>query len=374
MLSAVLPLRQSAAPASIAMPYAPQVRLPDGSLATPQHYKLYQQNPDSVAELLSQISFDQHTLLFCDQDQQGMYLQTGLIGRENYEHGQRLRPHKLVYGRRWRIDSDMPDHEIVQTAFLAIKKAREHEVRELLTIHLPHSMRASAPLSSHQDMALMQTQAAFLLAPPATRRMLKAERTDALRTRLQSLRFAQRPVHLLHAEQRRNGDMLLDLQIGAAPLARHLEGDFPEFSDLQFSITVPGNAPHQLMYALMDALIQHSDRYVEQHFRVNGFARFSRGLDPQGIAALSLQTRPYARDMRDARFAAAFQQANFAVDAARAAPLGSGKLADINRRKLQQFPALGGHLPAGYAPGTSVPAGFASWRTYLAGIDEMSSK
>ena len=62
MLSAVLPLRQSAAPASIAMPYAPQVRLPDGSLATPQHYKLYQQNLNSVAELLSQISFDQHTL------------------------------------------------------------------------------------------------------------------------------------------------------------------------------------------------------------------------------------------------------------------------------------------------------------------------
>jgi hypothetical protein len=349
MLSAVLPLRQSAAPASIAMPYAPQVRLPDGSLATPQHYKLYQQNLNSVAELLSQISFDQHTLLFCDQDQQGMYLQTGLIGRENYEHGQRLRPHKLVYGRRWRIDSDMPDHEIVQTAFLAIKKAREHEVRELLTIHLPHSTRASAPLEQPSGHGTDANAGSFFTS--ATRDTPHAESSAnrcTARTPAKPALCAT-PCAFTTCRATSQWRYVAGSAIGAAPLARHLEGDFPEFSDLQFSITVPGNAPHQLMYALMDALIQHSDRYVEQHFRVNGFARFSRDLDPQSIAALSLQSRPYARDMRDARFAAAFQQANFAVDAARAAPLGSGKLADINRRKLQQFPALSGHLPAGFS-------------------------
>lgn len=73
-----------------------------------------------------------------------MYVQIGLIGRENYERGPAVRRRKLVYGRKWRLDADTPSSEILQTMYLAIQKAREHEVRELLTVYDAHSGATSA--------------------------------------------------------------------------------------------------------------------------------------------------------------------------------------------------------------------------------------
>ncbi|HEX5360673.1 MAG TPA: hypothetical protein VFW49_06230, partial [Fluviicoccus sp.] len=121
-------------PGETPMPQAPAVTLPNGAVAIPQHYLQYRQTADTVRALLADIDFDPHTLLFAAQDANGLYLQAGLVGRENYERGNTLRPRKLVYGRKWRIDADTPTSEVIQTAFLAISKAREHEVRELLTL------------------------------------------------------------------------------------------------------------------------------------------------------------------------------------------------------------------------------------------------
>ncbi len=95
-----------------------------------------------------------------------------------------------------------------------------------------------------------------------------------------------------------------------------------------------------------NGLIHHSDRYVEEQFHYDGFARFSHSLDPFKIATLSLQTRPYARDMKNARFEQVFRSRNYEVDASRAAKLGTGPLAQINRKKSQAFEPLLGHLPA----------------------------
>ena len=330
-------------PAREAMPNAPRVQLPDGSQIVPQHYLQYAQTPESISSLLEQISLDEHCLLFCGQDASSMFIQVGLIGRENYERGNVIRPHKLVYGRKWRIDADTPDAEIVQTAMLAIKKVREHEVRELLCVRPLGYTSYSAALSNHQDHAVLHSQQQVLensavsldaeIAPRATIEKLLAQ-----------MQFGQRPIQLKAIEQRDNGDWLIDVQLGSAPLARMQEGDLPEFDLLALSIIV--KRIEQLTYSLMDALIQHSDRYVEEHFQYDGFARFSRALDVFKIAELSLQTRPYARDMKNARFEQVFRHRNYEVDASRAATLGEGRLAEINRQKIQAFPQLLGHLPA----------------------------
>lgn len=337
-----LRLLRTAPAASRTMPYAKRVLMPNGQAMLPQQYTLYQQNLESVSALLSEIEFDAHTLLFCNQDQQGVYLQVGLIGRENYEHGNLLRPHKLVYGRRWRIDADTPDLEVVQTAFLAIKKAREHEVRELLTIKPSQHTRCSAALSSHQDLAILKSHANTLHSDKVD----TASAADYIRSSLEHLRFAQRPVLLRYAELLSNGHYLLDLQIGQAPLARQIEGDFAEFADLEFSLLIKQEQLHTLIFAINDALIQHSDRYVDETFSYAGFKRYSRELDIRKIADLSVMSRPYARDQKGARFMQVFQAANFAVDASRAARLGSGQLAQINRQKIAAYAGLYGHLPA----------------------------
>ncbi|WP_156905396.1 hypothetical protein [Chitinibacter tainanensis] len=327
-------------PGERVMPLAPLLTLPNGQRWVAQHYLRYQHTLQSVSALLAQIDFDAHTPLFAGQDAGGVYLQVGLIGRENYDRSNTLRAYKLVYGRKWRIDADTPTSEIIQTAFLAIKKAREHEVRELLTVRNAAG-QTSAAFSNHHDLPLLAQQRSGL--QPATKP------AAGLTAELAALRFAQRRITLLQQVDLAGERVLLDLQLGPAPLARQLEGDLPEFAELAFSVILPRGAWAQLPYAIMDALIAHSDRHVDETFRFRGFARFSRANSIQAIAALSLHTRPYARDLADAQFAQIFRANNYEVDASRAPALGQGALAEKNQRLIGQFADLLGHLPQGYA-------------------------
>ena len=85
--------------------------------AFPQHYRRYKPDIGRPAAHRRRYLLARRNLLFADEDGSGLYLQVGLIGRENYERGSQIRPHKLVYGRKWRIDPDTPTSEVIQTAF-----------------------------------------------------------------------------------------------------------------------------------------------------------------------------------------------------------------------------------------------------------------
>ena len=329
------------------MPFAPSVELANGRSCIPQHYLRYQQTPESLAELVHGIDFDAHTPVFAGSDAGGMYLQVGMVGRENYERGDLERPRKLVYGRKWRIDADAPSSEVIQTAFLAIKKAREHEVRELLTLRDPASGKTSTPFSSHLDLPLMAANPDLVAAAEQNR-----ERNTSLRLEsfLEPARFGQRRMEVLDVLTRKNGSMVVDLQLGQAPQARRLEGDLPEFEGLAFTIVLQRLTQSDLLHEIMAALIAHSDRHVDEHFRYQGFARFSRCNDPMRIAQLSIATRPYARDRSNAHFNPVFQQMNYEVDASRAPQLGVGSLAEKNRNLIGAYDQLAGHMPQGYVP------------------------
>jgi hypothetical protein len=325
------------------MLHAPHVRLKNGRSCIPQHYLEYQQSLVSLQETLAHIQLDQHSLLFADQDANGLYLQVGMIGRENYERGNLIRARKLVYGRKWRIESYTPTSEVIQTAFLAVKKAREHEIRELFTLREPVSGRASAVFSCHQDLPLMANNRD--LCDPA--KPVATLTVADIQACLSSLRVGQRRITLLEHQQQK-GMLLLELQLGSAPLARMIEGDFPELDHHRFFILLKYASAGDLLHEIMDSLIQGSDRHIAETFLYQGYARFSRKLDPFAIAALSLASRPYAREQANARFDPIFKQSNYQVDALRVPALGKGRLARCNAKKLAQFPKLDGHMPADY--------------------------
>jgi hypothetical protein len=134
------------------MPLAPRIPLVNGKSCIPQHYLQYEQTVDSISTILSDIDAVSDILLFCGQDDSGLYLQAGSVGPDNYKRKGEAGNRRIVYARRWRIDTYIPTSEVVQTAFLAIKKTCEHEVRELLTIRDMDSGRTGTPFSTHLDL------------------------------------------------------------------------------------------------------------------------------------------------------------------------------------------------------------------------------
>lgn len=328
-----------------AMPYAPHVVLANGHRFIPQHYLRYQHTAQSIQQIVSDIDYADNVLLFAAEDGNGLYIQVGLIGRENYDRGHQVRPQKLVYGRKWQINSDTPSSEIIQTAFLAIKKAKEHEVREWLTLVDISTAKISTPFSNHLDLALMTNNQDLLQSKQLKTSVLNI---GLVAEYLEGVAFGERKIEVSLVEQRRQSQYLVDVSLGKLSLARQAEGYNDEFEGAEFTLILSNTTRAAFLYALMDALIAHSDIHVENYFRYQGYRRFSRDNDPEKIAALSIASRPYVRDTRNKLFSTGFQQSNYEVDASRVPHLGTGKLAQKNIMALAAFDNIQGHLPNGY--------------------------
>lgn len=320
-------------PGEAPMPLAPTVALPDGTRWIPQHYLLYRHDAATVAALLADVDVPDDLLLFSGHDDNGLYLQAGTLGPDNYKRKQ-AQGRRIVYGRKWRIEPYTPTSEIIQTAFLAIKKACEHDVRELLTITDPASGRTGTPFSTHVDL-------------PLTARFPELVRSDApaggdgdIAGWLDGVRFDGRAVLVDDVTRRRNGQLVVDLRLGPSSSLSPRAG----FDDLALTIVLATCDEAALLHALMEALVRHSDRLVDERFRYRGFARFGRALDPRRIAALSVMTRGLVQESE--AFAQVRRQLNHDVDARKAPALGADRLSARNRALLARETNLGGHLPA----------------------------
>ena len=342
-MSAVVALSSWPIQAETPMANAPTIELPNGYRGIPQHYLRYQQSVSSVRALLADIQFDNKTLLFAGKDHNGLYVQVGMIGRENYERGNQLRPHKLVYGRKWRIDRDTPTSEVIQTAFLAISKAYEHEVRELLTVTDAWQAKVSAPLSCHQDLPLLASNADLLQSDEQAR----LETIEDIKQVLTTVRFAQHDLEVVDLIHQPSFSYVV-LRLGNAPSARQQEGDLGHFNQVLISVTLQQRTESELLFALLDSLLQINQRWVEEQFCYQGFARFSRRVDPRRIAAISVASRPYRRDAKNEHFTQHFKQANYDVDRSRVPSLGTGFLAKRNRELIERYQGLLGHMPDGF--------------------------
>jgi hypothetical protein len=257
-------------------------------------------------------------------------LQVGVIGHDTYDRA-RDRPLRIVYGRKWRIESYTPTSEVIQTALLAIKKACEHEVRELLTFHDASGRRAT-PFSTHGDLPLMAHYPELVSG--------EAQPQQELHQWLAALRFDGRAIRLVEMLVRRNGSVMLGLVLAdgeAGPSRRY------GFGQTELTVVLPALERSVLLHEIMGALIQHSDRLVDEQFRYRGLARFSRALDPWRIAQLSIATR--TRGPAHEAFEPLRQQANYEVDQRRVPSLGAGRLAEQNRQRLLGAGPLGGYMP-----------------------------
>ncbi|MBB1489228.1 hypothetical protein [Oceanospirillum sediminis] len=322
---------------------APVAILSNGHCQIPQQFYEFSHTLGSVEALLDLISFSEHFPVFSGEDTGGIYIQVGIIGYENYPGSGQIREKKIVYGRKWRVEENLPTSEIIQTVFLALKKAREHEVRELFTLKSASEIydkeRSCTPFNNHHDLPLMQFAD---LLPEKSADFSEQEVKDFLKR----IRFGLREITLIHYEQRHNGDYLMDFRLGVIP-----DGEiklFPEYDNREISVLISEPGINAVLYGLMDQLLAISERYVEERFRFNGFARFSRTLDVQKIGAFSVQTRCFDQQKISAQFNQDFRQMCGEVDRSRVPALKT----DAQKRRLnpilQQARIKEGFLPEVY--------------------------
>ena len=324
------------------IPGAQTIDIGGGLQHLPQHYVSYQHTLQSVEAILSRITFSDEVLLFAGHDNNGLYIQVGVIGQENYQVDNMTYPPKIVYGRRWRIDADTSSSEIVQTAMLAIKKVREHEVRELFVWH-EEGHKTSVPLSSHQDINMLKKAASYEV------NLLQSNDNDTfdetLQRTLHAIRFLGKKVRIKNTIIIDSKRTLVDFTLQDTSLTASVNDTFHEFEGVTVSLLLDAENISTLAYMLLDSFIAHSDRFVEEIFAYESFNRFSRRYSPRWIAEQSRKSRPYKKHMADLTFKQTFQDTNFNTDESRKPELGSGLLADINNAKLVNYPDLTGHLP-----------------------------
>ena len=291
---------------------APVVTLANGNDCTPQHFFAFDHTLDSVEKLVSNIEFSANYPVFVSCDNAGVFLQVGVLGYDNYDRHHEYKPQKLVYGRKWRVENNLPTSEVIQTVFLAIKKAREHELREFVTLQDSVTSKTSTPFNCHHDFPLMAANHE-LFAIQLNKKQLdfNEARVNEL---LEKLSMGGRKITLdgFHARAR---DTILDFTLGV-PLENKTD-EFTEFDNSQFTLVLKHGNLNELLHQLMHEFVQMSDRYVEENFLFNGFARFSRQQDIASIARFSIQTRSIDEQAFNELSKEFFRQHNVMIDATR---------------------------------------------------------
>lgn len=338
----VLPLLPGETP----LPMAPAVVLDDGTNCIPQHYLSYQHTKSSVENIIAEIECDPKLVLFVDEDHASIFIQVGIIGKDNYVKHEDQSAEKIVYGRRWRVEPQLPSSEIIQTAFLALSKAREHEIRELFKYTIvsvntlgdqQHKGNITTPFSCHHDLPLIAMSRAT--NSTQTREVLSLEQMQACLSRV---RYDSAKIELQSCTQLAGEQRLLGFTV--IPGSKTTLPELHEQIDTHY-VVLDDQSEDGLMYALMDALLQMSNRYVEEHFCFKGFARFSRKHSMQKISALSAKTRVTHGTQGDIDFANTFADANYETDSTRVPRLSDGKLGEKIRSQLNEFDIKYGLMP-----------------------------
>lgn len=328
-------------PGETPLPSAPAVVLDDGTNCIPQHYLSYQHTQQSVSHIIADIEFDPKFVLFVDEDNASIFIQVGIIGKDNYLKHEKQLAEKIVYGRRWRVESQLPSSEIIQTAFLALIKAREHEIRELFK-HKTPSRDATAkstittPFSCHHDLPLIAMSRVTNTAE--TRAKLTIQE---VRTCLANIRYDDAQIKLLSLQALDEQQCLMGICIEPTDTS-HL----PELLSPRSSfIVVDDLSEDGVLNAVMDHVLNLNSRYAEENFRFKGFARFSREHSISKISALSAKTRINESPASGSEFANTFASANYETDSARVPRIGNGKLGEKIKDQLNKFDIKFGILP-----------------------------
>tara|TARA_R110001592_G_scaffold199588_1_gene448119 strand:- start:3067 stop:4050 length:984 start_codon:yes stop_codon:yes gene_type:complete len=309
------------------MPKAPKVLLSNGDYCVPQHYLTYHHTLESVEALICDIEYDPRYVVFAAQELAGLYIQVGVVGHDNYHKksapsGSEL---KLLFGRKWRVEPELPTSEIIQSVFLAIKKSREHEVRELFKLTLNHS--TTTPFNTHIDLPLMAefyVKSQFTAEPE-----IELNTEQKINNVLEKITYDHSQLSLHDVQQRANGLWLVDINVIQTD-----RSTLPEMLNATLYLMVEELSLNALSRALMQELIRLSDLHVDQHFSYQGFHRFDPAINIADIADLSQQSRKHELA---AHFASEFSKTNKQVDLMRIPIVKAGVLAQKHKQIIKQF-------------------------------------
>lgn len=331
-------------PGESAIDFAPKVTLPNGRECVPQHFLRYQHTRTTVEAVLCDVECHDRYLVFVgdssnesDQSAQyahSVYLQVGVIGPDNYQFNG---DDKLVYGRKWRVESDLPTSEIIQTAFLALQKAREHEVRERFTLNA--SQRSTTPFNNHHDLPLMAHNAGLLFsinenAPD----IADAHSQQGLQGALEALRYDHARAHLQSFKCL--GSALWLVQLRFEPSQHSILAEVQ--SGLEVNLLLTELSWNHFLHKLIAELVAISNRWIAEHFKYKGFARFSERVQVSQIAQLSSTTRALNIGNESHQAHADLQ---YGVDANRRPVLPDTDYSQTLQQKLHKYEPLLGVKP-----------------------------
>lgn len=316
---------------------APNLKLKNGKNCIPQQYLTYEHTRVTVEALVKDISYSSHYPIFISHDKGGIFLQIGIIGYDNYKSAQSQQGQKIVFGRKWRIEPNLPTSEIIQTAFLAIKKAKEHEIRELFVIR--REGKNATPFSNHHDLPLMERNYELL-------ENSEAEISTAdLRSAVRHVSFDGGQFELEDVETLRSGLSAVTLKYTANENKNHSSLTVDTVTLLLRQINA-----NALYHCLMKELIAISDSHVDETFAYKGFKRFSAQLDAAAIADLSIYVRQSPKavlktDGDDYGFSKRFKTERYDTDLTRVpqltkSPYGKALYTHLSAMKLTNFDML----------------------------------
>jgi len=335
-----------------ALENAPKTELADGRLCVPQHYLSYNHTRQSIEALVLDIEYDVRYPVFVSQEnvsqenvsqalrpeeQSGLYIQVGILGVDNYANNESQT--KLVYGRKWRVEPQLPSSEIIQTVFLALKKAREHEVRELFRLH--HNEKNTTPFNNHHDLPLLAHSESRLQG--AALYNSASDFNQQLEQVLKSATYAGNQFELLSFMKRPSGQYLIELMIKPNKDSSISEMQLPKIllpemkAQTHVSFFLGQLNINQFLHQLMQQLIILSDRHVDEHFRYRGFNRFSWNNSVAAIAEISAEVRQLHKEESLHHFHQHWQQTNYETDRSRIPTPAAGDLWDKIQLQLKQY-------------------------------------
>ncbi len=309
--------------------------------AVPQQFLEVSRTLESLEAILADVEFDPNYPYFAGKDGDTLYIQAGIIGVENYPGcKQPLNSPKIVYGRKWLIETATPSSEVIQTVFLATQKAREHEIREHFYLLSEDGLGRSTPFNTHMDLPLMarlegwQEPSEQLTGNSTTHAM--NQRDAKLHDLLRSVRFGSVEFELTSLTQ---------IQVGCEVAIVRLNAHnalFPEFNDANLAVVFDGSHNH-FLHGLIEAMIQCSNQHVCEHFTYKGFARFSKSVSVKKVGEFSVQTRKVGE--LEPAFRETFRAMNSRVDSERAPRLNKRNLGRAQLEKINRFTELDGYVP-----------------------------
>jgi len=333
-----------------ALDNAPKTELANGRLCVPQHYLSYNHTLQSIEALVLDIDYDPHYPVFVSQEDVGLYIQVGIIGVDNYPANPSSESQtKIVYGRKWRVEPQLPSSEIIQTVFLALKKAREHEVRELF--RMQHNEKTTTPFNNHHDLPLLARSEQRLQlhgknsVKNSARSIPIADFIQNLDLVLSQLNYDGQPFELMSLLRRPTGQYLIELIVKPKQNSQSNEANNTNMQDGFISFFLAELNINQFLHQLMQQFIELSDRHVDENFRYRGFTRFSWNNSVETIAEISAEVRQLHKDESLQHFHQHWQQNNYETDKSRIPTPAPGELWDKIHQQLKPFSPLE-HFPS----------------------------